>query len=232
MLHIYYMKFQSDCSREQSLALYQQLPVERRQRIDRLKNRKLADKHIQAGAMLGDVLSKETKIPGNALIYLYEEQGKPALDYKKMESAGVLIPKHPIWFNLSHSGDYAVVGISDKPVGIDIEHKARNVLTLSKRCFAPEEYEDIAKQETEEKQKDCFLQYWTMKEAYIKYTGEGLSCPLNSFSIERGERGISQMANADVWFNSFWLSNHQYCVSVTGEDKQDVTEGTTLFEYK
>lgn len=220
MLECYYMNVCGDCSYEQSLALYKLLPAERQEKIERLKNPDLAEKRILTGAFLQYVLSKCLKLPMEKISYSYRRNGKPMLSEKTLELAGGL----HIEFNLSHSGDYAVLAVSDEPVGIDIECRGKNRLAIAKRCFCPEEYEDIMAVETEEEQQRRFLQYWTCKEAYIKWSGEGLQVPLDSFRILRGEHGISRVQEGEVWFATFYMEEKGYCISLCSGQKKNIEE--------
>ena len=172
MLECYYMNVNRDCSKEQSLALYESLQRDRKEKVDRLKKKNLADKQILISAFLQQCLAKYVDIPPSELEFKYNEQGKPYIE-------------DGIYFNMSHSGEYVVLAVSDYPVGIDIERIRANRLSVAKRCFCVEEYEDIINAETEEEQNNRFAGYWTMKEAYIKYVGKGLLIPLNSFRIVR-----------------------------------------------
>ncbi|MGN0437087.1 MAG: 4'-phosphopantetheinyl transferase family protein [Lachnospiraceae bacterium] len=91
----------------------------------------------------------------------------------------------PIHFNMSHSGDYVVVAVSDEPIGIDIEHKTRNYETVAKRCFHKAEYDSIMKLNEPDRSKR-FLEIWTMKEAYIKWKGDGMKIPFSGFNVLDG----------------------------------------------
>ncbi|MCX2829638.1 4'-phosphopantetheinyl transferase superfamily protein [Bacillus pseudomycoides] len=87
-------------------------------------------------------------------------------------------------FNISHSGNLVVCALDEKPIGIDIE-QVKNI-----------EYKDVVKSFFSENEKnyvfngdislelDKFYEIWTLKESYLKCIGQGLSVPLNSFSIE------------------------------------------------
>lgn len=242
MIRIYYMKLSSDCSQEQSLALlygtnkmivipgsreemYQCLPKERKEAVDRAKNETVAWKRLCAGAFLQCVLGEEMGIPMERFVYTYNEWGKPELDKETMleafsytgEEKCVIQDMH---FNLSHSGDYVVLAIGSSPVGIDVEHKTKGYDTLPKRCFCEEEYEDILQAGDERAQKMRFLEYWTMKEAYIKCVGEGMRIPLNSFLVkgEKDDIAIMKKMSGDerlepVCGGTLWLDS-DYCVSV------------------
>lgn len=173
MLHCYYMNVDCDCSDEQSHAFYKKLPAERQERIRRMTNRKLAKKKILTGAFLQSVIRQETGIETDRQQYRYNDAGRPFLvNAEKM-----------IDFNLSDSGQYVVMAVSDERVGIDIEYKQRNYLKVAKRFFCKEEYDRILSFEEEEQRNRMFLQYWTMKEAYVKYEGSGLGISLRSFRI-------------------------------------------------
>lgn len=44
-----------------------------------------------------------------------------------------------------------------------------------RRQFAPHEYSSIVECSTPEELSQRFMRYWTLKEAYLKMTGEGIS---------------------------------------------------------
>jgi 4'-phosphopantetheinyl transferase len=85
-------------------------------------------------------------------------------------------------FNLSHSGDLAVIGLAlDSSIGVDVEH-VRPVPELegvARRFFRLEEAESILRSSGEERIK-AFFRIWTRKESMLKLTGEGLYRPLNT----------------------------------------------------
>lgn len=228
-IRIYSIRLDGDCSKEQSLVLYEMLPKERKELVDQARNEEIAKKRLYTGAFLQYVLSKETGIPVESLCHQYNEWGKPELDVKRIVDQIPLDLDRSerlksLRFNMSHSGDYAVLVVSDSPIGIDIEHKSRNYMSLTKRCFCPEEYAEIEAVTDEEERRKCFLEYWTMKEAYIKYVGEGLRIPLNSFLIMRGTEGKSFLANDEkIAFYTFFVEEG-YCVSICGESRMGSQE--------
>jgi 4'-phosphopantetheinyl transferase len=88
--------------------------------------------------------------------------------------------KPDLYFNISHSGDYVVVSVSDFETGVDIERLRHNKLKVAKRFFSDEEINNIRKSEDPDAQ---FSRYWSLKEAYLKYIGTGLTRELNSFTV-------------------------------------------------
>lgn len=89
-------------------------------------------------------------------------------------------------FNLSHSGDFAVCAIGEKQVGCDIEQVAIAPMRLAEKYFCENEILHLA-ETLEEKKNEEFYRIWTMKESYLKMTGEGLRIKLNAFEIKFGE---------------------------------------------
>jgi 4'-phosphopantetheinyl transferase len=65
---------------------------------------------------------------------------------------------------------------------VDLENMNRTAsfLELTKRFFAPIEYEYV-REAPPHLQRKTFFRIWTLKEAYIKAQGKGLSIPLDSF---------------------------------------------------
>ena len=105
--------------------------------------------------------------------YEYGELGKPQI---------VNIPKK---FNLSHSGDYVVCAVGDGEVGADIQKWVPYKERTAERFFAPTEWKLLqelpASQRTE-----LFYRLWGRKEAYGKYTGQGIGSAVGEdFSDEQ-----------------------------------------------
>ena len=89
-----------------------------------------------------------------------------------------------VYFNLSHSGDFVLCVISDAPVGCDIERVNRGHFSVAERVFTSGErrYLDDAQSDAERNRR--FFRLWTMKESYLKMTGEGLGVSPNRLEID------------------------------------------------
>jgi 4'-phosphopantetheinyl transferase len=97
-------------------------------------------------------------------------------------------------FNLSHSGGMIVCAVSwAASVGVDVEDVTRDLAIpdLARRFFAPPEADDVTRQPAT-MMRDRFYRYWTLKEAYVKATGLGISQPFDSFAFEL-QRGLPPM---------------------------------------
>lgn len=95
-----------------------------------------------------------------------DTNGKPFLtDYPK------------IYFNLSHSDQMAACAISDRPIGIDIEHIGTPNFKIAKRFFTENEQNFIDSSSDKTK---AFYDIWTRKEALLKCTGRGLGAVSSS----------------------------------------------------
>ena len=85
-------------------------------------------------------------------------------------------------FNLSHAGTVAAVLVtSGQDCGVDVEHLRTDIscIDLARRFFHPAEARVVDARGSE-----AFHEYWTVKEAFIKLTGAGLSIPFDSFCVE------------------------------------------------
>jgi 4'-phosphopantetheinyl transferase len=88
-------------------------------------------------------------------------------------------------FNLSHtSGLIAFALAIEREIGIDVEDIERGRVDdgLPDRFFSPAEAAALAALPSSERH-SRFFDYWTLKEAYIKARGMGLSLPLDGFSF-------------------------------------------------
>jgi 4'-phosphopantetheinyl transferase len=130
-----------------------------------------------AGEMLARRFARERGY-GDDLEIRREEKGKPYL-------AGV----EGLHFNISHAGDLVVAAFSDRPVGIDIERHGRGRLEIARRFFHAEEVAALLSA-GEEEQARLFVDYWAIKESFLKYLGTGLTRPLSTFRVETRETGV------------------------------------------
>lgn len=154
----------------------------RREAVERLNNQKAKLASMATGLLLQDIVKNELDIEPENLIICKGEQGKP---YVK--------DRPEFYYNISHSVDVVAVAYGNAPVGIDIEHiRCRESdLKVAKRCFAPEEYTFITDERLasdlegiSHSVEERFFMVWTMKEAYLKYKGTGISVPMNSFVVK------------------------------------------------
>ena len=141
------------------------LPDERIQKTLRYRQLKDRKQSLGAGLLLKKCLN-EYNI--NIDDIRYGRHGKPELE--------------GIYFNLSHSCDMVVCVVSDRSVGCDIE-KIRDIDPgLADRFFTKNEIQYLEQFHGDEK-RDEFYRLWTMKESYMKMTGEGMSLSLNRFEF-------------------------------------------------
>lgn len=97
------------------------------------------------------------------------ENGKPYFDFGTGEKEA------PIYFNVSHSGEYVICAVADREVGADIQRATRVRESLMRRFFSVEErkrVEDCG--ENEMLRERCFASLWTEKEAAVKLSGRGI----------------------------------------------------------
>jgi 4'-phosphopantetheinyl transferase len=136
----------------------------------------------RARAELRRILALYLDADPRELCFVYGEHGKPALASSS---------RAPLCFNLSHSGDVALVGvIFERPelqIGVDVEHArpGREFASIAESFFAADEVAVFRRLPLAE-QPAAFYRAWTRKEAYLKAIGTGLSFSSTGFSISYG----------------------------------------------
>lgn len=79
------------------------------------------------------------------------------------------------FFSLSHAGDLALCAVSDVPVGCDIEPAKDAPFEIAPRVFTAAERAWLRASQDEKEAQRRFFTLWTLKESYMKMTGEGLA---------------------------------------------------------
>jgi len=138
-------------------------------------------------------------------------------------------------FNLSHASGMIVLAITkNKELGVDVECQLRGEKSLepadiADRFFSPSEARDLRSLPMHE-QVGRFYDLWTLKEAYIKACGKGLSIPLDKFGFR-----FPRSHSVDIEFSSeitddprswkFWLlkatEEHKVALAIKGSASED-----------
>jgi 4'-phosphopantetheinyl transferase len=132
---------------------------------------------ILAHGCLRGILARYLRCEPRQVGFSVGEFGKP-----------VLAPQRELEFNLSHSGDVALIAVARRhSVGIDVERirPKMEVENIAGRFFSPAEFSDLMALPPDQREAG-FFNAWTRKEAYIKAHGLGLSLPLDSFDVSLG----------------------------------------------
>ena len=185
-------------------------------RADRFKFAEHRRRFIAARGYLREILNSylQESCRGKrhfALTFSYSDRGKPKL------------PNTNLQFNVSHSQDIALYGFTkNNLIGIDVEHICGNVECdkIAERFFNEREYQ-IINDLSKEKQAQTFLQFWTIKEAYLKATGEGLGGGLKTVEIEFNSdlsAEVKAIANSSTepnnWFFESFIPESDFVATV------------------
>ena len=155
--------------------------------------------------ILADILKRDYKIEQCPEI-LKDKMGKPYLD------------GNPLYFNVSHSGEYLAIAISKYAVGIDIQEPKLIKDGMFRKVVQPEEDCLIG----EDRQKD-FLRLWTLKESFVKAEGKGLRIALKDyyFKKENDEYLVNYGGQRMPWtFNIEETLVEGYFISVCGRESE------------
>lgn len=107
------------------------------------------------------------------------------------------------YFNISHSGQYIILAISNHEIGIDIELGERilesEVMAMSKNFCDENEQKLIAGN------KNRFLKMWVKKEALMKYQGTGFMSEEDTlFSLDLNE--YQCVGGVQIYFTELFLN--------------------------
>lgn len=152
---------------------------------------KKADLNDRKRSLAGDMLVKKylSKLYGTA---------EDKIEIKKGTHGKPYVLNLPAHFNISHSGDYTVVAISDRPIGIDVEVVKDFSAILAKKLFNEDELKYISGTSATRKKslmQKSFFEIWTAKEAYLKYLGTGISGGVNSLSFTLNGNSLTHNRN-------------------------------------
>jgi len=210
--------------------LEQLLNAEERQRRARFLHAEDQHRFLLTRATVRTVLSGYAPVEPQDWLFTANAHGRPAIANLHPQASGLC-------FNLSHTRGLIVLGVCrDRELGVDVENIRERTPTpgIAERFFAPQESAALASL-PEELRHDRFFAYWTLKEAYIKARGRGMSIPLDRFCFTFPEEGCihlhidaDQNDNAERW--QFWQfrPSDEFLLSVCAE-RRDAVPPTPRF---
>jgi 4'-phosphopantetheinyl transferase len=177
------------------------------------------NRFIICRSILKFVLAAHTKLDVKNISFAYDFNKKPYLDTCPSLS-----------FNISHSGDFAVIAISPDKVGIDIEYISEDFAFLS---ILPDIFDDneIWSIENAVNQKHAFYTLWTRKEAFVKALGKGIDDDFKAIPCLDGQHSIdsSILKSTDNWqVCSFDIADH-YMAAVAFESLSTITPNLVAY---
>jgi 4'-phosphopantetheinyl transferase len=201
---------------------FQLLDAHERQRLQALRRPNLTQRYLAAHAGLRQRLGRWLHMLPDAIRIATTPAGKPWL------------PDHPdCHFSLSHSHEFAMLGVADVPIGVDIEAIQKpehltpeliaQVLTAGEAMYLRSLPSDA--------QALCFTQHWVCKEAVMKATGLGFQLPPRHISVDledreddgRAPRRATLHASCAEQFGRHWRyalvpapAGHSAAVAATG----------------
>ena len=187
-------------------ALDEAYSVLRDDEIERARRYKFARdrrRFVVARAFLRRSLAEHLSVDPRELEFVYGPFGKPGLMPGR--------PAESVEFNLSHSGNVAVLAVTRGPVvGIDVEQlvPVPEWRGLASRFFSA--YENAALTGVAPDARDlAFYSCWTGKEAFLKALGSGLAHPLDSFDVSVDESHPRLVAlRGDLGARTAWTFYH------------------------
>lgn len=184
-IQVFAVKLERPLTDEETDTFLRIMPDERRERLMRMPKDELRQEPLCAYAVL--YLTTRTIYGWNKLPKLrYSKYGKPEFDgYPDVQ------------FNISHTRGAILVGLHDKPIGVDIER----IRPVSERTM-----ERIAGTTSRQE----FFESWVRREARSKWSGAGLG------SI-RGEEGPAQRGERIIQLSTF--PEYTACICTHSDDR-------------
>ncbi len=171
------------------------LPPERRAHTQRFYQKEDRLRSLAAGLLLRHAFGERQ----NALL--------------KTETGKLNLADGPC-FNLSHSGDFVILGVSEHIVGVDIERIAPYDRRVAARCYTQDELLWLESQEND----SAFYKLWTAKESIMKATGQGFRMPPESFSVLPVADG-AHTVQGEAWYLRWCsLPDHMICTACKEEE--------------
>lgn len=201
------------------------LPLSRAERERAARFHHLSDRweFVLGRVMARHLLSARCGAAPRDFQFAENEHGRPEIAQPALPS--------PLRFNLSHSGGIVACVIGDAgQIGVDIERLDRPPVdprVIQRYCSASEQAALAGMPDAMRHER--FLELWTLKEAFVKARGTGLTLPLSKVSFVIGAEGPGDVSFNGVDDEARWMfahtrlePNHLLAVAAEREPNEEV----------
>lgn len=150
-------------------------------RADRFVTAELRRRFVVCRGTLRKLIGRTLDVPPKEIQFRYEEWGKPQL-----KNAGTSASKagQALHFNVSHSADWALIGLASSPLGVDIEvpNDRINYRAIASQVLSPTEKQAWDRMKARDREL-AIMQLWVCKESILKAMGLGIAEGLTKISF-------------------------------------------------
>lgn len=213
MVHLYAADIGNLPDPKENPALLHDISSSRRRKVLEYLQEDDRRRCLGAGILLARILPRYGESPGNITL---GPGGKPEAEH--------------VYFNLSHSGALVICAVGEKAVGCDIEKTGKEPEGVAEHFFHRNEVKYLQRFQGAERD-EMFFRLWTLKESYIKMTGEGMYLPLRDFEILPGAKKIQVRRAKEILpcrMAEYGISGYKVSVCAEEEYFSDGVEFVTL----
>lgn len=206
MVKAYYIQKDIEAVGEDELSLM--LPVLPKER---------GDKALRFRFLEGKVLSALSWL---LLCHLLEREGihHGPFEVVNGKNEKPLVKDDIFFFNISHTKGAVLAAAGFSPVGADIQIVEGKYEPVAKRVLTPSEL-SLVKHSSEPGKE--FTRLWTLKESYIKYTGEGISALEGAPDFSSFERAGGKLSGGPAFLTK---EGEDIFISVCSDDDMEISE--------
>ncbi|MCR4717641.1 MAG: 4'-phosphopantetheinyl transferase superfamily protein [Lachnospiraceae bacterium] len=212
-------EFRNNINNNERQCMLSLVSVNRQEKVNAKSRQSVKDNCLISGYLLEktvkDYIKENKAIELDRLDIALTKEGKPYLNTPDITD---------IEFNMSNSGDYVAVAVADKLVGIDIEECGRCDLKIANRFFSKSEISFInglsddyiksffskCSQIAKPGMDELLTLYWTFKEAYLKFKGDGISRGLSSFDVDIKNLNVTGDESGKYYWDFTKDANYAY----------------------
>ena len=129
-----------------------------------------------------------------------------------------LVKDDIFFFNISHTKGAVLAAAGFSPVGADIQRVEKKYGPVAKRVLTPSELSLVNCSNEPGKE---FTRLWTLKESYIKYTGEGISALEGAPDFSSFERTGGRLTGGPAFLTK---EGEDIFISVCSDDDMEISE--------
>ncbi|MCQ2792215.1 MAG: 4'-phosphopantetheinyl transferase superfamily protein [Bacilli bacterium] len=203
MHQIYYAKIKPLLKEERYNFYFQRIPKSRQERASNHLHKIDKIRSVAAFSLLMKLLD-DNHIPYQNNSFKIDKNGK------------LYLASSDIYLNIAHGGNYVIAGISDSPIGVDVENinrekKYKEIVNLVFNQNEREKFRHLVRK------KIFFYQVWTTKESYVKCIGKGLQVGMTTIDIP-------SLKEKGYHFKLFFLKKHQFAICNEGKPVENIKE--------